>query len=79
MTVLGEFGTELMMIEVSPQVVALVVTDGRLVAPESTGVTRISYVVALDKPVRVADVRDELGVWAHSDHADVFASRYSTL
>ena len=42
LAVFGEFGTELKTIEVSPQVVALVVTDGRLVAPESTGVTRMS-------------------------------------
>ena len=58
-------------------VLTVAVTDGRLGAPESTGVTRVSYDVPASRPVTVDDVDDVLAVKVV--HVESEAFLYSTL
>ena len=60
-----------------PHVLTVAVTDGRLGAAESTGVTRVSYDVPASSPVTVDDVDDVLA--AKVVHVESKAFLYSTL
>jgi hypothetical protein len=64
-------------IEEVPHVEAVAEMDGRLGAPESTGVTRVSYDVAASRPVTVVDVPDVLAEKVVHVESEDFL--YSTL
>ena len=61
--------------------VAVCVADvlGRLVVPESTGVTRTSYCVASVRPVMMAVVIVALAVWLHVVQVESVDFLYSTV
>ena len=58
-------------------VLTVATTEGRLDAPESTGVTRVSYDVLASSPVRVVDVPDVLA--ENVVQVESAAFLYSTL
>ena len=60
-------------------VVAEASANGRLLAPLSTGVTRVSYAVPAVRPVTVADVIDAFAVCGHVVHVVSEVFLYSTL
>ncbi len=60
MLVRGSAGSDPSVIDDDAQVVALATAAGRFGAPESTGVTRVSYAVPASRPVMVEDVPEAL-------------------